>query len=170
MGLRGPAPQPTALKRAKGNPGKRPLNDDEPTPKIEAPKPPNHLSCFAKREWRRITPLLLRYGLLSQLDRSALAMYCQAYGRWKKAERELKAEGEVVLSKHGQSYQSPWLSIANKAMDRMNKAISEFGLSPSARTRIKVSLSDVEGVSEKERAVRDILDQMDKTGVQMGDA
>lgn len=167
MGTRGPAPQPTALKKAKGYPGKRPLNRDEPTPKIEAPKPPGHLSRFAKREWKRISPLLVQYGLLSRLDRSALAMYCQAYGRWKKAEKELKDDGEVVVSHHAQSYQSPWLSIANKAMDQMNKAIAEFGLSPSARTRIDVSLSDVEGTSEKEQAVRDILEQMDKAGAKM---
>ena len=33
MGKRGPRPRPTALKLARGNPGKRRLNTDEPKPR-----------------------------------------------------------------------------------------------------------------------------------------
>jgi hypothetical protein len=31
-GSRGPAPKPTAIKKAEGNPGKRKLNTEEPEP------------------------------------------------------------------------------------------------------------------------------------------
>jgi hypothetical protein len=41
MGYRGPAPKPNAIKRAEGNPGKRPLNRYEPQPRLTTPKCPN---------------------------------------------------------------------------------------------------------------------------------
>ena len=49
----GRKPQPTALKVLKGNPGRRPLNEDEPKPEVLLPRPPAHLSPVARREWRR---------------------------------------------------------------------------------------------------------------------
>ena len=170
MGRRGRLPEPTALKRAKGNPGKRPLNDEEPEPRIEIPKAPPHLSPFSKREWRRITPLLAQLGLLSSLDRTALAIYCQAYGRWKKAEREVKKTGEIetVTSKSGAVYlqQSPWLQISNKAVDQMHKMLAEFGLSPAARSRIRAK--PLKEMTEHEKLMAQIFGELDQAGVPTG--
>ena len=58
MGLSGPPPKPTALKRAEGNPGKRRLNDFEPQPLEIAPRCPPHLDELARQEWKRIVPIL----------------------------------------------------------------------------------------------------------------
>ena len=79
MGKRGPAPKPTALKVLQGNPGKRPLNDKEPEyeKSDELLKPPPYLSTHAKKEWKRIAPMLLNNGLLTNVDISALGAYCQ---------------------------------------------------------------------------------------------
>ncbi len=46
-------PTPTRLKLLGGNPGKRPLNLDEPQPEPTLPEPPAHLSDEAKAEWGR---------------------------------------------------------------------------------------------------------------------
>ena len=82
MGQRGPMPKPAALRLLEGNAGKRPLNlTDGINPKIEIPAPPKHLGREARKEWKRITPLLEDLGLISGLDRTALALYCQAAGR-----------------------------------------------------------------------------------------
>lgn len=40
MAGRGRPPKPTAIKELEGNPGKRPLNKNEPKPKQTAPKCP----------------------------------------------------------------------------------------------------------------------------------
>ena len=34
-------------------------------------------------------PFLLRYRLVTEIDTAALALYCQAYGRWQEAERKI---------------------------------------------------------------------------------
>jgi P27 family predicted phage terminase small subunit len=130
---------PTKLKMLRGNPGRRPLNDREPEPEVKLPKPPEHLSDEAKREWRRAGKLLLEMGLVSDLDRAALAGYCAAWGRWVEAEAALKQYGVVVKSPSGFPIQSPYLAIANKAMEQMRVFLLEFGLTPASRTRVHAS-------------------------------
>ena len=88
--MRGRKPVPTAIKLANGNPGKRPLNPREPKPVTSIPTCPAHLMPTAKAEWKRLARYLHDLGVISELDRAALAAYCQAYGRWVEAERRLK--------------------------------------------------------------------------------
>jgi phage terminase small subunit len=45
---------PTALKVVMGNPGKRPLNQLEPKPRLAIPSCPAHLHATAKAEWKRL--------------------------------------------------------------------------------------------------------------------
>ena len=66
-------------------------------------------------EWRRVTPLLSTLGLLSRIDRAALAMYCEAWGRWVEAEEALRKYGVMVKSPNGFPMQSPYLAVANKS-------------------------------------------------------
>ena len=73
--MAGRKPKPTALKLVTGNPGKRPLNDHEPQPEAAIPEVPAHLSGEAKAEWDRIVIRLHPLGLLTDLDRAALAAY-----------------------------------------------------------------------------------------------
>jgi phage terminase small subunit len=49
-------------------------------------------------------------GMISHLDRAALAAYCQAYGRWAEAERKLKETPMLLKLPSGIIQQSPWLS------------------------------------------------------------
>src|SRR5689334_3828108 len=54
MGFRGPAPKPTAIKKIQGNPGKRPLNENEPQLEPGIPECPDYLDEIARKEWARI--------------------------------------------------------------------------------------------------------------------
>jgi P27 family predicted phage terminase small subunit len=135
-GRSGGRPQPTRLKLLRGNPGKRPAHQDEPEPDIRLPEPPEHLSDEAKREWGRVGALLLTVGLVSELDRAALAGYCQAWGRWVEAEEALRQYGVVVKSPSGYPMQSPFLAVANKAVEQMRAFLVEFGMTPASRTRV----------------------------------
>lgn len=140
MGKRGPAPKPTNLKILQGNPGKRPLNKNEPQydSRDELLKPPSFLSRYAKKEWKRIAPLLLKNKLLTDADVSALAAYCQAYHRWIEAEKLIRTYGYTSITDKGNIVQRPEVSIANKAMDAMIKYGKEFGLTPSSRTNLHI--------------------------------
>lgn len=64
MATRGRKPKPTAIKELEGNPGKRPLNANEPRPERKAPRCPAWLDTEAKREWRRMGKVLEQMGML----------------------------------------------------------------------------------------------------------
>ncbi len=134
--MTGPRPMPTRIKMLTGNRGKRPLGDREPEPKVRIPDKPAVLYGAAAEEWDRITELLYDLGLVTEIDRAALAAYCQCYGRWVQAEEQLKAEGLIIKTSTGYPIQSLYLSIANKALEQMKKFLVEFGMTPSSRTRV----------------------------------
>ena len=137
--MRGRKPKPTALKILYGNPGKRRLNKNEPKPPLEIPDPPDHLNDVAKKEWFRITKLLSQLGLISQLDMAGVAAYCVAFDRWAQAEKKVAKHGFIVMSPDKKfPMTSPYLSVAERAMEAMRKMLSEFGLTPSSRARLHV--------------------------------
>ncbi|WP_147564934.1 phage terminase small subunit P27 family [Clostridium tyrobutyricum] len=146
MAQRGRKPKPTAIKVLEGNPGKRPLNQNEPKPEKKAPKCPAWLEAEAKKEWRRMSKTLEAIGVLTQVDASAFAGYCQAYARWKEAEEFLSKHGTIFKTPSGYIQQVPQVSIAQTYLKIMKDFCSEFGLTPAARSRISVSTA--EGSSE----------------------
>jgi P27 family predicted phage terminase small subunit len=100
---------------------------------------PSHLCPAAKAEWRRLARQLTTLRILTELDRAALAAYCQAYGRWAEAERKLRETPMLLKLPSGYVQQNPWLSIAHKQLELMHKYLTEFGLSPVARSRISIA-------------------------------
>jgi P27 family predicted phage terminase small subunit len=92
----------------------------------------------AKREWSRIVPELERLGLLTLVDRGALAAYCQAYGRAVQAEKTLLKEGLNFTTPNGYIQQRPEVAIAQKSWQAVRAFAAEFGLTPSARSRLSV--------------------------------
>lgn len=163
MGARGPKAMPGNVHMLRGNPSKLSLQDlvDELKPDVEIPGCPRHLLPEARKEWRRITPELEKYGLISKLDRSALALYCQAWARWVWAEEQLQraqaaaaqkmaeaeekgqvytgGDGITVPTPNGHMTYSPHWVIANKAMEQVNRYLAEFGLNPASRGRVSTS-------------------------------
>jgi len=132
--------QPTKLKELRGNPGRRPLPTNEPTPPDEKPIAPAWLSEYAKTEWRYIVPKLYDLGLATKIDRAELAAYCEAFAKFREATEALQREGNsmVIRTHNGNFVQNPWVSIQNKAAEAMHKHAQQFGMTPSARTRISV--------------------------------
>lgn len=110
-----------------------------------APPCPSHLDEVGRAEWNRITPELETAGLLCKVDLAALALYCVAYARWvlaeskirQLAEKEPEGAGLVQNTKNGFEQLSYWFVVSNKAQEQVYKYLSDFGLSPVARARLK---------------------------------
>ena len=134
----GRTPKPSELRRLQGNPGHRALPKNEPRPRAHCPHRPQWLVGEARKEWERIAPELRRLGLLTTVDRAALAAYCQNYARWLQAEQALVKEGLIFKTDSGYIQQRPEIGIAHKAMALMKAFCQEFGLTPASRTRIAV--------------------------------
>jgi P27 family predicted phage terminase small subunit len=135
--MRGRRPLPSKLKQLRGNPGNR-RNNNEPEPAIERPTCPSELTKLAKKEWRRIVPILEELGIVARIDRAALAAYCQSYGRWIEAEQKIAESSLVIRTKSGNVIENPYYSVAKRERELMHKFLVEFGMTPSARSRLNV--------------------------------
>jgi len=133
----GRKPKPTNLKKIEGNPGCRPLNGNEPRPTIgELKAPPEYLNEYAKKEWERLAPILHNMGLLTELDYTAFEAYCQSYSNYRQASEQLDKQGLILTGRHGQTVKNPLNSIVNIYQQIMLKYLSEFGLTPSSRSKV----------------------------------
>lgn len=139
---RGRKPKPASLRKLQGNPGKRPLPESPASVSDELPTCPAHLGKIASEEWERVVALLGPAKLAPPEARAALAGYATAWQRWVEAEEKLKDQGPVVKSPNGYPIQNPYLSIANTALKQVKEFMTELGMTPSSRSRIKVHSSE----------------------------
>lgn len=150
--MRGRKPVPTELKLLRGNPGKRQVSRNEPKPDPKAPGMPVWLSNEARAEWRRVVPELERLGLTAKVDRAALAAYCETWATFvaashlvhehgiiymRKTEEAVSADGRQLLI-YVTPAKNPALIVARDAAAQVRAFCSEFGLTPSARTRLQM--------------------------------
>lgn len=140
--MRGRKPLPTEVKLLRGNPGRRPLNFNEPKhPPINVmePVPECLTSADAREEWTRIVETLSR-GHVTVVDRATLVGYCLKFGQWMDLEREA---GKRPFLDNGKP--NAYFLTANKAFALMLKAAIELGITPSSRARIVVKPTEDEG-------------------------
>jgi P27 family predicted phage terminase small subunit len=154
---------PSNVHVLRGNPSKKTAAQlgDSLQPEIDIPGCPGHLLKEARKEWKRITPELERYGLISSLDRAALSSYCQSWAllvyveqriranmeRAEKKRAECDARGEeyvggdglVEVTSNGNTIYSPYWVMRNRAHYAIERALINFGLSPAARGRVSPS-------------------------------
>src|SRR6266702_4168364 len=110
-----PRPKPTALKVVSGTLRKSRRNKQEPKPEQAIPSPPVCLKGEALSEWKRLSPQLYDIGILTDIDRATLALYCQIWGRWMKAEKHIADEGEIITTPNGCQQASPWVAISRQS-------------------------------------------------------
>lgn len=159
MGQRGPQPKPNVLKLISGNPGKRPLNlADGVNPEVAVPDAPAHLTKEARKEWKRITVELQELGLISRIDRAALALYCQAWGHMVLMEESINASmaGRAALAaERGEAFdpasafyfttdkgyqaQTVAVQMLNTLRGQVHTYLKAFGMDPSSRSRVTPS-------------------------------
>ncbi len=133
--MRGRRPKPTKLKKLAGNPGKRPLNRREPKA-TGRPVCPDHLDAIARSEWERVAPLLTEMGVLASVDMAALGSYCAAYSVWVQAQLDINLRGLSRKVPMKGMVTNPSVRLARDAMDQMRKFMTEFGMTPSSRSRL----------------------------------
>lgn len=103
------------------------------------PSCPDWLCDEAKQEWNRVAKILYDSGILTELDRGALAAYCQAYGRWVECEKKVdELGGPVKKNDKGKVSVNYAYWGAQSAYKAFLKAATEFGMTPSSRDRIRV--------------------------------
>jgi len=142
MGKRGPSKTPTAILKVRGS---RWANDRPAEPKPPAAKPicPAFLSAAAKSAWKNLAPQLDEMGVLSRIDRNALARYCESWARWKACAEFIQQYGETYkqLDNDGNvKAVLPWPQVASygRLAEQLLRLEVQFGLTPSARADLQV--------------------------------
>ena len=139
--VRGRKPLPSAVHRLHGLPGKRPLPASEPDAvrRKRPPPPPRSLkgNDRARAIWRLYARQLHAIRVLSQTDEAALLLLVETQLRWEMAIAALAEAGSLtVQSAAGVPIPSPYLAIATKSQEQLLRLFTEFGMTPSARSRV----------------------------------
>ena len=129
-------PQPTVVRFARGNLRGKPAPIDEPQPTADL-KMPEGMSKAAQECWKFLAEPLREARMAAEPDSLALSMFCEAYATYKKATKKISKPNGLVIHRDGLPQVSPHFKVANEAMMMMYRFMVEFGMTPSARTRLK---------------------------------
>lgn len=146
----------------RGNPGHR---KSKPSKSIKpiAPSMPNWLDSLAKEHWREIVPVLLRYGMVTELDGPTLAAMCAAHGRAIAAEKVLSQKGKnggsTFRSPNGHICQRPEVAIAQNSWKAYYQYAEKFGMTPSARAKLGIVPENANGGEDAEE--NDYYEELD---------
>lgn len=153
----GPRPEPIALRIFRGNPGRRRIpRVPQFTTRLSAP--PEFLDATAKRVWRELVKSMATVpGLVTAVDAPALALMCQAYADAVGFRAEVAKRGAVVTTGRGMIRVNPAIAAYNAAVATYLKFAAEFGLTPSARSRVHLPLPHEDDDP--------LLDQPNTTGI-----
>ncbi len=137
MGQRGPQPTQDAVL---GRRGSRRANRRRPKP---APLPgpphrPENLSPAATLIWDTYEPILAAMGVLSEGDGLVLELLAETFAEWDALRRDIREHGRVHWSKDLNPRPRPEYRMMTDAQARLVRLCRELGLSPSARTVVRV--------------------------------
>lgn len=130
---------PTSLKILRGNPGKRALNKYEPQPTRGKPTRPVWLQGVGIDAWNELSALLDDMRVLTLADGPALALLCATYQDYRDAREVIARKGMTYecATQHDSIWRTrPEVAIMSDAAKRLRSLMTEFGLTPAARSRV----------------------------------
>ena len=138
MAAPGRKPKPEALRLVEGNREHRPVTN-EPKPQPVMPECPDFVKGYARETWDKQGPMLVRLGVLTEVDGLAFGALCVEYARY----RELLGNTETVQTfESGARQVAPEVSASHKCLTQLLKLFGEFGLTPSSRARLSIKKAE----------------------------
>lgn len=136
-------PKPTHLKILEGAYEKNPqrFNGDEPPAPPGWPPMPPYLDELAREKWRETCERLESLGMISPVYGDAIECYSVAYSNYRKCQEAVARIGPVLLGKDADGKpevkRNPYSVELHKYREAMLKYESEFGFTPSSKSRLK---------------------------------
>ena len=141
MGIKGPAPKPTPLKLlANVSPSR--INHDEPKPDGDVPGCPSK-NPKVREIWDYTVHQMAVMGIVTMVDRDALHAYCEAVVAFREAVETIEREGSIITGAHGGLVRHAACAAFKENAMLMKSYAQQFGLTPSARTSIRVNESQL---------------------------
>ncbi|HAX9891259.1 TPA: phage terminase small subunit P27 family [Escherichia coli] len=152
--MSGPPKTPTHLRLVRGNPSKRPINNNEPQPPKGVPPVPKHFDKQGKYWFKRMAEELDAIGVISQLDARALELLVEAYTEYRHHCETLDREGytyavysdddadEGKVREIRMIKPHPAAMMKADAWKRLRAMLAEFGMTPSSRSKVSKDKPD----------------------------
>lgn len=143
--------KPTALHLVQGTGRKHRMNPSEPLPDRftpdTVPEPPEHIGQHAADAWRRLGPILAGQGLLTIADMLAFEQLACAAGDVREAQEAITAAGGPTYETRSTTGETvfkprPEVAMLVEARRRLKGWVSDFGGSPSSRSRVTAQSED----------------------------
>lgn len=128
--MRGRKPKPTTFKILEGTRESR-INRNEPRFPAEMPPCPDWLDPVAKETWEKLVRLLRPSGVITAADEIALSALCELYSFYR-----LAVNPKVPFI-------GPQRRVVRDAREQLLKYLSEFGMTPSSRSRIRAERDEI---------------------------
>jgi P27 family predicted phage terminase small subunit len=125
---------------------------------------PRTLEAEARKEWRRVVPLLEDAGLLTKADHAALVRYCEAWAEWVEVNERIKQTGVLIRRSRddGELRRNPLLFVRRELADALDRLAVQLMLTPASRLRAGIDhghhLEREDG--DEEREIVDELSEM----------
>lgn len=139
-------PLPTREHVLRGNPSKKKLEPEKEPDAIlltELPEPAAYLTEYALKEWHRTGRILVMNRLLNEGDLPVFEAYCMNVDLLIRSSLDMQKNGLTILGQRGR-IKNPSVVSFGQATTAIRGFAAEFGLSPSARSRIKLPTSDAD--------------------------
>jgi phage terminase small subunit len=154
MARPGPAGKPVELKLLEGNRGHRPVDLTATfRPEVGLPSIPSGLSPGARKVWKRLSPELLRYNLMSAIYSDTFEDLCETVADVKTLRRALRAR-QALLRAEGKDEADAWLTqtpngmpaqhplgqVLRAARADMQRLLDRFGLNPAEQASVTTAI------------------------------
>jgi P27 family predicted phage terminase small subunit len=110
----------------------------------KAPPAPTWLPKFAKAEWARVVPALVKARSLAQHELSTVESYCIAVARIRECEAFIQKNGLTYVSPTGESKRRPETTIHKESIEAARRLAAECGITPASRSKNKGGAVDTE--------------------------
>jgi P27 family predicted phage terminase small subunit len=111
---------------------------EEPSALEGVPQCPKDLDEVGKKKWKQIVKLLTAMGIITKADKDMMELYCIAHSRRQSAQAMVRKFGDILKSKQGGLYRSPYLDVVNHASKEMQKLAKSLGLDPMSRKKLGI--------------------------------
>lgn len=165
----GPAPQPTELKRLRGNRGHHPINEAEPKFDAILCPPPEWLDENGAAMWRRVAPKLSAQRVLTEVDVELFAAGCDQWSVYRRAVASIRAyeaaaalpgamageTGLVGRSPANGMAARPEVAVARAALKEFRAIMAEFGIGAASRSKVALPPGPGEATDPGEAFLRE---------------
>lgn len=116
---------------------------------LDKPPPaPTWLPKFAKKEWARVVPAMVRSRSLAAHELSTVESYCIAVSRIRECEAVIQKQGLTYVSPTGENKRRPETTIHKESIEAARRLAAECGITPASRSKNKGGATDNDNEDE----------------------